>query len=619
MGSPVSPYDSSAEANAAQEAMKLSEQSVTPAKPETRVNVANETGNWTLLASAKAALTSLLDSLGIQSAAPSAVTSVTYATFTEALQAAGEAKQSLQAATTFDQYAAGMQKLQDAVQGMTSHASTPDEQATAKTWSDALVAAKTTTDGITALGGIAAEDKTIVSGLQVAATQRDLGILKTSLQENKTQAATLITALDSSAPDYAVVNNLKTEITATESQADALASAIEDAQAAAEEAKTILAQAKAHSSLDAMEEYARQLAAIDQRIKEAENIAPDSPLVQGARASYTATKTEFDKIPTSVPSAGAFGPATGGSAQNRSRTVSEGRVSMLLEDLDSDTTKLVMNAFRTMIDRFNEGSGPNATELGTTLQQVESAAESLGLTETSADVLQKIKESLQDAIKNTSVGTMSEALGVVSTASASLLGASSTVATRLGGAVAGLYSSSYSSSFASTLASGFQAYEALNAAFAESNAQTRELLERVTHSSLSRRLERSNIRSDDSRPSSRVAAVIADNSRSIGEVYAGVSAVSQMLTSLQSVNPNANEKEIREKLTAAITEAPKFGYPYVQLSQDSLQKYVDALAKSFVDSERSVSETANNLFQTKSEFIQQVLVNIGSLFASYLQ
>ncbi|CRH76981.1 CHLPN 76 kD protein-like protein [Chlamydia trachomatis] len=83
-------------------------------------------------------------------------------------------------------------------------------------------------------------------------------------------------------------------------------------------------------------------------------------------------------------------------------------------------------------------------------------------------------------------------------------------------------------------------------------------------------------------------------------------------------NPQANQEEIMQKLTASISKAPQFGYPAVQNSVDSLQKFAAQLEREFVDGERSLAESQENAFRKQPAFIQQVLVNIASLFSGYL-
>ena len=237
--------------------------------------------------------------------------------------------------------------------------------------------------------------------------------------------------------------------------------------------------------------------------------------------------------------------------------------------------------------------------------------------------IQAIKEALAQALKQPAADGLATALGQVAFAAAKVGGGSAGTAGTIQTNVKRLYNAAFaspsSSSYASALSEGYAAYKTLNSLYSESRSGVQSAINQTANPALSRTVSRSGIESQgrSTDTSRRAAEAIVRDSRTLGDVYSRLQVLDSLMGAVAS-NPQANQEEIMQKLTASISKAPQFGYPAVQNSSDSLQKFAAQLEKEFMDGEQSLAEARENAFRKQPAFIQQVLVNIASLFSGYL-
>ena len=354
-----------------------------------------------------------------------------------------------------------------------------------------------------------------------------------------------------------------------------------------------------------------------------------SPIVAKAEAQVTQAGKDIQTIKPSgsdIPIVGPSGSsASAGSAAGALKTSNtSGRVSLLLDDVDNETASIAMQGFRSMIEQFNVNNPATAKELQAMNNQLETMSEQIAGAEGGLPAeIQAIKEALAQALKQPAADGLATALGQVAFAAAKVGGGSAGTAGTIQTNVKRLYNAAFaspsSSSYASVLSDGYAAYKTLNSLYSESRSGVQSAINQTANPALSRTVSRSGIESQgrSTDTSRRAAEAIVRDSRTLGDVYSRLQVLDSLMGAVAS-NPQANQEEIMQKLTASISKAPQFGYPAVQNSSDSLQKFAAQLEKEFMDGEQSLAEARENAFRKQPAFIQQVLVNIASLFSGYL-
>ncbi|AEB41322.1 hypothetical protein [Chlamydia pecorum] len=408
---------------------------------------------------------------------------------------------------------------------------------------------------------------------------------------------------------------LKTQMDTVTEETKAITKVLIDAYNAGEDAYGSVQQAMANNSQANIDAANAQITQAKETIQNALQTYPNSPVLQTALSRVTAAEAALQNIkPAEAPSSG--GAASAGSAQHRSFSVGNVRVALLLDDAESESTATVLSGLRKMIELFQSG-----TTVGGEAQKAETEAEAVAANDsatTEEEAQAAVEEALQTMAEAKTREGLIDAMGQIASAAMVSAGVPQAAAAPVAKSVKQLYSASSSTS-SKRFADGYSAYQSLTDTLSSINDRGRNALDAATQSALSqpvpRRTETRARGSEDL--SQRVARSIAEDSKTYGDIYARVGALESLSTVLQN-NPNANDAEIKQALMSEVNKPPKFGYPYVQLPSESMQKYLGKLMQEFVDGTKAAAERKMLSFDTRTQFIQQVLVNLGSLYAAYL-
>ncbi|WP_348663501.1 cell surface protein [Chlamydia vaughanii] len=548
------------------------------------------------------------------------------ASFDEAKNQASSANTALNSASNYAEFKAAVESLQQAVDYMNKNASTDAEKTTAATWEATLSSQQDYINKVTEVGKLIEANQTLLEAIKTSSSIDQVSGAAGQAEENKIAAQKLIDELKKSHPDSAFVKNLEKESEAGAKAVQDLSRSIQEAYDTGKGCLAAVEQAKANNSPANIEACKKIIADAKADLEKLLQTAPDSPIVKAALKEQKQAETEIGKVKPSggsdVPVGGPGAPANVGTSQEKGGSVGEARISMLLADADNETAGILLQGFRRMIDLFHDGSADATASLKDITAQVGGAADQFPAE--AAGQMEEIQQTLQQAMQGaTGQEGIINALGAITTAASLSAGAPVGLAQQGGSAVKQLYKSGAASpssaSYADSLSSGYSAYQSLNDAYAQSNQANRNVLDRTATPSLTQTVSRTETRPrDDDNAALGFARTIAGNSNTLGDVYAGVGVLQSLLGVIQN-NPQANAEEIRQKLTAEVTKAPRFGYPYVQLSNDSVQKFIGNLEREFAAGSKRLTEAQNAAFQKQSSFIQQVLVNVASLFSQYLQ
>ncbi|WP_375793751.1 cell surface protein [Chlamydia sp. 12-01] len=550
-------------------------------------------------------------------------------TFDEAKTQADSAKAALQSATTYDQFKTALQELQEAITYMDKLATTDEEKATVATLKTNLAAKQETIDKINQLGSILTENQKLLDAIKTTSSIDQVTGAAGQVEVNKAAAAALIEELKKAGVTYPVIDDLETKITSSATEVTTLANAILNGYSAGKNSTAAVGQAQANNSPANIEASKQTIENAKKIIEDALKLAPNSPILQAAlKEQQQAAKDILNVKPSGgsdIPIGGPGAPSSVGSSQNRGPTLGEVRVSMLLADVDNETAAIIMQGFRNMIDNFHAQNSDFTAPLEEVLNQVTDLSTQINPADAEATAqLQEIQQALQDALQGTAgQDGMINALGAITTAASISTGTPIASANQGGSAVKQLYktgsTASSSKSYADSLSAGYGAYQSLNDIYSRSNASNREVLDRTSTPALTRTVSRTETQPrDNDSAAQRFARTIAGNSHTLGDVYASVGVLQTLLGVLQN-NPQANEEEIKQKLTSAVTKAPQSGYPHVQISNDATQKFIAKLEDEFARGSKRLAEAKEAAFEKQPLFIQQVLVNIASLFSGYLQ
>ncbi|MEF9496794.1 cell surface protein [Chlamydia sp. 04-14] len=581
-------------------------------------------GRLRSLSSARSALSNFFDKIAAFFSGKTVPSS-----FDEAKTQADSAKNALQSAQTYDQFKTALQQLQDAIKYMEKLATTDEQKAVANTWKTNLAAQQSTIDKINQLGSILDENKKLLEAIKTTSSIDQVTGAAGQIEVNKAAAAALIEELKKAGVNYPVIDNLESSITTSGTEVTTLASALMEAYAAGKNSAAAVEQANANNSPANIEASKQTIEEAKKAIDAALALAPNSPIAKAAQKEQQQAAKDILNVKPSggsdVPIGGPGAPSSVGTSQNRGATLGEVRVSMLLADVDNETAAIIMQGFRNMIDNFHAQNSDFTAPLEEVLNQVADLSTQINPADAEATAqLQQIQQALQDALQGTAgQDGMINALGAITTAASISTGAPIASANQGGSAVKQLYktgsTASSSKSYADSLSAGYDAYQSLNDVYSRSSASNREVLDRTSTPALTQTVSRTETRPrDNDNAAQRFARIIAGNSNTLGDVYASTGVLQTLLSELQN-NPQANEEEIKQKLTSAITKAPQSGYPHVQISNDSTQKFIAKLEDEFTRGSKRLAEAKEAAFERQPLFIQQVLVNIASLFSGYLQ
>lgn len=623
--------------------------SVSETKASTKTQETNaaksSVSRWNFLASAKSALVSLRDAIAdklssltrsaskLEASAPT--TTVKSAnTYDDAKINFDQAKNGLRSANTLEDYESNMAKLTTALQDMERLDTDSSHQADIANIKAALQANQEVINKLNQLVTIKNQNQTLIDALTTTDSPDQLPAINSQLEINKNVAEGVIKELQAQLNSTydAVLTNAGSVITTSSNDGRKLANALQTIADAGNQSQAAVLQAQQNNSPDNIAASQQIIDAAQAKIDQLEQENPDitkSPIVAKAKDQVTQAEQDIKDIKPSgsdIPIVGPSGSsASAGSAAGALKTSNtSGRVSLLLDDVDNETASIAMQGFRSMIEQFNVNNPATAKELQAMNNQLETMSEQIAGAEGGLPAeIQAIKEALAQALKQPAADGLATALGQVAFAAAKVGGGSAGTAGTIQTNVKRLYNAAFaspsSSSYASALSEGYAAYKTLNSLYSESRSGVQSAINQTANPALSRTVSRSGIESQgrSTDTSRRAAEAIVRDSRTLGDVYSRLQVLDSLMGAVAS-NPQANQEEIMQKLTASISKAPQFGYPAVQNSSDSLQKFAAQLEKEFMDGEQSLAEARENAFRKQPAFIQQVLVNIASLFSGYL-
>ncbi len=627
--------------------------SVSETKAATKTQETNATkasvSRWNFLASARSALVSLRDAIAdklsaltgsaskLEASAPTATVNSAN-TYDDAKRNFDQAKAGLQSANTLEDYESNMAKLTTALQDMERLVgSDPSHQAEINNIKTALQAEQEVINKLNQLVTIKNQNQTLIDALTTTDSPDQLPAINSQLEINKNVAEGVIKDLQAQQPSLpsnynTVLTDAGNVITTSSEKGRKLATALQTIADAGNQSQAAVLQAQQNNSPDNIAASQQIIDAAQAKITQLKQDNPEidsSPIVVKAEAQVTQAGKDIQTIKPSgsdIPIVGPSGSsASAGSAAGALKTSNtSGRVSLLLDDVDNETASIAMQGFRSMIEQFNVNNPATAKELQAMNNQLETMSEQIAGAEGGLPAeIQAIKEALAQALKQPAADGLATALGQVAFAAAKVGGGSAGTAGTIQTNVKQLYNAAFaspsSSSYASVLSEGYAAYKTLNSLYSESRSGVQSAINQTANPALSRTVSRSGIESQgrSTDTSRRAAEAIVRDSRTLGDVYSRLQVLDSLMGAVAS-NPQANQEEIMQKLTASISKAPQFGYPAVQNSSDSLQKFAAQLEKEFIAGEQNLAEARENAFRKQPAFIQQVLVNIASLFSGYL-
>ncbi|AHK63663.1 hypothetical protein [Chlamydia avium] len=578
-------------------------------------------GTWSLLSSAKSSLTSLFEKISNFFSGSTSTSTSTITSFEEAQTQANSALEALQSAASYADFKAAVASLQEAVDYMNTNASDDSQKQVAAEWQTKLSSQQDYISQVTTIGNLLESNQTLLEAIKTSSSLDQIIGAAGLAEENQNTATELIEKLKESYPDSTLASNLQNEIdTVTTSVVD-LSTLIQEVYDAGQGSAAAVEQAQANNSQGNIDACKQIIDDAGTLISTALTQAPNSPIVQEASKLQQAAAAAIEEITPSgggdVGLGGPGGPASVGTSQNKGGTIADARVSMLLAEADNETASTLIQGFRRMIELFHSENPDISSTVSKLAEEVKSQLQP------PTEQSQAIEQALQGEGMD-----FSEALGAIAEAASLAVGSSTDVASMSGSVVSDISQVVYSkgSSSVSSFVKGYSAYRALSNLYAESSAANREILDNTTLSTLQSRPSRSTTeveRNNDSNsrdPASSVARMIVDSSSTLGDVYSAVSALEDKLTAMTGgTSTSADSTTTRSTLTSGVTEAPKSGYPYVQLSSDSTKKFIEKLEAEFAEGSKRVAELQEAVFEKQSQFIQQVLVNIASLFSGYLQ
>ncbi|WP_080121601.1 hypothetical protein [Chlamydia suis] len=625
--------------------------SVSETKASTKTQETNaaksSVSRWNFLASAKSALVSLRDAIAdklssltrsaskLEASAPSATVN-SASTYDDAKINFDQAKAGLENANTLEGYESNMAKLTTALQDMERLDTDSSHQADIAHIKAALQAKQDVIDKLNQLVTIKNQNQTLIDALKTTDSADQLPAINSQLEINKNVADGVIKDLQAQQNLPSNYNTVLTDagnvITTSSEKGRKLATALQTIADAGNQSQAAVLQAQQNNSPDNIAASQQIIDASQAKIEQLKQENPDitkSPIVAKAQDQVTQAEQDIKDIKPSgsdIPIVGPSGSsASAGSAAGALKTSNtSGRVSLLLDDVDNETASIAMQGFRSMIEQFNVNNPATAKELQAMNNQLETMSEQIAGAEGGLPAeIQAIKEALAQALKQPAADGLATALGQVAFAAAKVGGGSAGTAGTIQTNVKRLYNAAFASpssgSYASALSEGYAAYKTLNSLYSESRSGVQSAINQTANPALSRTVSRSGIESQgrSTDTSRRAAEAIVRDSQTLGDVYSRLQVLDSLMGAVAS-NPQANQEEIMQKLTASISKAPQFGYPAVQNSSDSLQKFAAQLEKEFIAGEQNLAEARENAFRKQPAFIQQVLVNIASLFSGYL-
>lgn len=570
-----------------------------------------------MVGGARRSLASLMDKV-TQLFSPSKSSSPSVQTFAEAQKLMEAAKTQMQNASTVEALKTGWQDFQHAVKEMERLAD-PTQMQSVNVLKAEIADKQGTIDQILELG---AELDSLNQLYQDLLSTSSLDVIKEirgKIEDSRQRVNQLLKDLSASGVQSPIIDDAATRIEAKQEELLALANGLQQVYDAGKESLAALESAQKNNS-KANIANSKQVIAEAQKVLEAiAAIAPNSPIVKAAKKEIAKAAKGIDQV---VPSGGlvsSSGAASVASSQNQGKNISEKRLALLSDSADNDSLALILNGFRSMIQHFRTQSNEAQEESGDVSREVEGELEGLKAENPGASSeLQGLEDALFSSDESAQAD-FSNALSSIASASVKLGGGSSAQATQTGSDVKQLYTSSSGPALrnSSSLRAGYRSWKSLNNTYASVNGGVRDVLNQAMNPALSTPLPRGESSSHGD-AAHDVAQAAISHSRTLGDLYQALQIVEQG-GELVSKNGGNVPHDFRSKLTELVSGPPQFGYPYMQLPPQEAQQFMQKLEEAFVRGSRELAEKKEAEFVSNPQFIQQVLTNVASLFAAYLQ
>ncbi|WP_213319137.1 hypothetical protein [Chlamydiifrater volucris] len=422
-----------------------------------------------------------------------------------------------------------------------------------------------------------------------------------------------------------VLGEEKKKVDAAASQVAALSERIQAAADAVKEAETILRETQANASPSKISSSITEVTKLKEKVLALEDSSPAVAdalkRIDSVLASLEELQSHFDDIVSGIVTGGSSSSV--GSSQNKSRSIGQTRVGFLLDAAESQTASIIMDGFRKMIDLFHQDNPDVQPTLRGVIDKL-SEAEKAATKDPAFSSLDKSGaiDAMKVAVaKSATAEAQAAAMGAIAQAAAAMGGASSIQAAQIGSSLAAISSVS-SSKTASALSTGYESFIRLNQDYSSISQGAQQLIDSSASRSLERPLMDDRSRRDAeqslgrlSDTSSRMTKDMLSYTKNAGVLFGALSTY-ESLTQMVKENPNANLEEIKKKLTAEVSKAPKYDYPYMQLPKEGAQQFIQGLTKDFVEGTKQDLEKTINEFRSQPMFIQQFLINVASFMVS---
>ncbi|WP_213358188.1 hypothetical protein [Chlamydiifrater phoenicopteri] len=415
--------------------------------------------------------------------------------------------------------------------------------------------------------------------------------------------------------DKSRVDSAASRVVESSKNIQAAADAVEEAETILRETQANASPSKISSSIEAVEKLKDQVQTIIDGGDKSPAVLDALNRINGVLSSLEELQNQYDEITSGIVTGGSGGGA--GSTQNKASSVGEKRVGFLLDAADSQTASIIMDGFRKMIDLFHEDNPDVQPTLRGVIDKL-NEAENKATKDPAFSALDKSGaiDAMKAAVaKSATAEAQAAAMGAIAQAAAAMGGVSPVQAAQIGAGVAGV---SAISSSPSSLSSGYDSFSRLNESYASTSSETRQLIDSAASRALERPLlddnarrnaEQALSRSEDS--NSRMTRDMLAYTENAGTLFGALSAY-ESLAQMIKENPNANLEEIKQKLTAEVSKAPKYEYPHMQLPKEGAQKFIQGLTEDFVEGTKQDLEKSMNQFKSQPMFVQQFLVNVAS-------
>ncbi|WP_348660459.1 hypothetical protein [Chlamydiifrater volucris] len=555
--------------------------------------------------------------------------------FEEKYTQANTAFNSFKAATTVEEAQAQFTVLQEKVSEANQLAnSIVDGSATERITElkKQLLNAQTMMDYINKMSGLASKTEGLVNQVKTATSIEVANNAVVDASLNSAAAAEIMTkasaieGFESAQPP--VLSSEKEKVDTAAAEVASRSGNIQAASDAVKEAETILKETQANASPSKIADSIDRVNGLKNQVQKLIDGGDSSPAVQDALkridsilSSLEELQSHFDDIVSGIVTGGSSSSV--GSSQNKSRSIGQTRVGFLLDAAESQTASIIMDGFRKMIDLFHQDNPDVQPTLRGVIDKL-SEAEKAATKDPAFSSLDKSGaiDAMKVAVaKSATAEAQAAAMGAIAQAAAAMGGASSIQAAQIGSSLAAISSVS-SSKTASALSTGYESFIRLNQDYSSISQGAQQLIDSSASRSLERPLMDDRSRRDAeqslgrlSDTSSRMTKDMLSYTKNAGVLFGALSTY-ESLTQMVKENPNANLEEIKKKLTAEVSKAPKYDYPYMQLPKEGAQQFIQGLTKDFVEGTKQDLEKTINEFRSQPMFVQQFLINVASFMVS---